>query len=652
MKTIPLIPFKFTAHYILENLSNTGRTKKQILSFAIDAGIVAFSVWAAFSLRLGQPYSYLQNIWYLLLFLPPLTVLMFAGLGIYRWVVRASSSRQFEQLIKGAIASSAALLSLLYLFPVTYAPRSVFFIYGLILVTLTMGVRAVWARIHNTGIENNGKPVAIYGAGAAGRQLVSLMRLSNEYHPVIFLDDSYALIGSTLSGLNICNPKHPNITQVFKKHEIAEIIMAMPSIQGERYSKLLRSAEQFHVPIKTIPSITDIVSGKSSPDDIRTIKLEDLLGRAPVEPDQNLLIKNIKGKRVLITGAGGSIGSELCRQILSLEPASLVLLDNSEPSLYKVEQELIALKSNQTVNTVVITALGSITDDKRVSEIFNLYKPETVYHAAAYKHVPMVEAHPFEGVKTNVLGTRNLVLQAEKHRVETFVFISTDKAVRPTNVMGATKRIAELILQSKAAEPDQKTTYCMVRFGNVLGSSGSVIPLFKNQIAQGGPVTVTHPDMTRYFMTISEAVSLVIQAGSMAKGGEVFLLDMGNPVKIVDLAKAMIRLHGLKVLDRKRATYDPDLVSRDIEIIFTGIRPGEKLFEELLIDKNSSRATSHKKIKKGHEAFSRYAVLEKNCLQQLIEAGKADDIISLEKLLSENVSGYQKKASFEIIHSN
>ncbi len=315
LKGLPALPFKFTASFIRENLSNTGRTRKQILSFGIDAGIVAFCVWAAFSLRLGQPYTNLNNIWHLMLLLPPVTVFLFAGLGVYRWVVRASSSREYEQLIKGGLASSMILLSVLYLFPITFAPRSVFLIYGLLMLIGVIGARVVWARIHNSDVENAGKPVAIYGAGAAGRQLVSLMRLSSEYHPEFFLDDSYALIGSTIAGLVVYNPKNPSTEHHLKTHAIEEIILALPSASGDRYSKLLQSVEVFGLPIKTTPPITEIVSGKSSPDEIREIKLEDLLGRASVEPNIELLRKNITGKRVTVTGAGGSIGSELCRKI-------------------------------------------------------------------------------------------------------------------------------------------------------------------------------------------------------------------------------------------------------------------------------------------------------------------------------------------------
>lgn len=638
IKGLPALPFKFTASFIRDNLSNTGRTRKQILSFSIDAGFVAFCVWAAFSLRLGQPYTNLANIWHLMLLLPPVTVFIFAGLGVYRWVVRASSSREYEQLIKGSLVSSMLLLLVLYLFPITFAPRSVFLIYGVLLVLLVISARVAWARIHNRDAEKSGKPIAIYGAGAAGRQLVSLMRLSNEYHPEFFLDDSYALIGSTIAGLPVYNPKNPTVSNHLKTYAVEEIVLALPSTTGDRYSQLLLSVEQFGLPIKTTPPITEIVSGRSSPDEIREIKLEDLLGREQVEPDVELLSKNITGKTVLVTGAGGSIGSELCRQIASLKPACIVLFDNSEPSLYLIDQQLNGLKLSGDLSATVYACLGTVTDSARLEELFNKFKPDTVYHAAAYKHVPMVESNPFEAVKTNIFGTKNMVLAAERHHVKVFVSISTDKAVRPTNIMGATKRVAELVLQGKAAVKGQKTIFCMVRFGNVLGSSGSVVPLFKKQIKLGGPVTVTHPEVTRYFMTIPEAVSLVIQAGSMADGGEVFVLDMGEPVKIVDLAEAMIKLHGLSSTNKVGAgiVRGPN----EIEVKFVGMRPGEKLYEELLINLESSTMTEHVKIRKALEEFYGYSNLENECLNKLHSAIDNNDVEGLRDLFHIFVHGF------------
>lgn len=605
IKGLPALPFKFTASFIRDNLSNTGRTRKQILSFAIDAGLVAFCVWAAFSLRLGQPYTNLTNIWHLMLLLPPITVFIFAGLGVYRWVVRASSSREYEQLLKGGLVSSMILLLVLYLFPITFAPRSVFLIYGVLLVLSVISARVTWARIHNSDAEKSGKPIAIYGAGAAGRQLVSLMRLSNEYHPEFFLDDSYALIGSTIAGLPVFNPKDPSVSNHLKTYAVEEIVLALPSTTGDRYSQLLLSVEQFGLPIKTTPPITEIISGRSSPDEIRGIKLEDLLGREQVEPDVELLSKNITGKTVLVTGAGGSIGSELCRQIALLKPIRLIMFDNSEPSLYHIDQELAETIEANGLSLDLVPALGSVTDVARLEQIFNKYKPVTVYHAAAYKHVPMVEANPFEGVQTNVFGTRNTAEIAEKYNAEAFVFISTDKAVRPTNIMGATKRISEIVINTIAEKEGQKTKFSMVRFGNVLGSSGSVIPKFQKQIENGGPVTVTHKEMTRYFMMIPEAVSLVIQAGAMSEGGEVYLLDMGVPVKVWDLACAMVRLKGksVKILD------DGVINKSEILVKETGIRPGEKLFEELLIALDKTEATAHAKIFKANES-QRLAVIE------------------------------------------
>ncbi|MCB1757208.1 MAG: polysaccharide biosynthesis protein [Gammaproteobacteria bacterium] len=599
MKGFPAIPFNHTARFLFENLSNTGRTKKQLLSFAIDGGISAFSIWAAYSLRLGLPYTDLNNIWHLLLLMPAITVLTFAALGIYRWVVRTSTGRELEQIVKGAIISSTVLLIVLYLFPSTSAPRSIFAIYGALLIILSISVRMVWAKLHNFGVERQGKPVAVYGAGSAGRQLVTLMRLSSEYCPQFYLDDSHSLIGSTIMGLHVYNPKRADLHQLLKKHAIEELVMAMPSVQGERYSRILIDLQIHNIPLKTVPSVTDIVSGKKCPDEVRELKLEDLLGRSPVEPDQGLMAKTTRGKRILVTGAGGSIGSELCRQLLELKPQSMILFDNSEAALYQIEQTLLERAEKKNLKTPIIPRLGSVADANRLEEVFSKYQPQTVYHAAAYKHVPMVEANPFEGMKTNLFGTKTLVETAEKFLTETFVFISTDKAVRPTNVMGASKRLSEIVINTHAELKNQKTRFCIVRFGNVLGSSGSVIPKFTDQIKKGGPVTVTHRDMTRYFMTISEAVSLVIQAGAMSQGGEVYLLDMGEPVKIWDLAKAMIKLKGKSV---RLADNGNTLFADSIEIRETGIRPGEKLFEELLITLDNATPTAHPKIFKADES--------------------------------------------------
>jgi len=639
LKGLSFIPFKSTLSFLFENLSKTGRTKKQLLSFAIDASMVTFCLWSAFSLRLGEPYSDFLNIAHLLVLLPPITVLIFGGLGVYRWIVRASSRRQFEQLVKGAILSSMALLTLLYLYPVTFAPRSVFVIYGVLLVVSTVGVRLVWAKIHNGAVESQGIPVAIYGAGAAGRQFVNLVRLSDEYHPRLFLDDNAELSGGEVSGMRVYCPSDPNTAQVLAKYEIEAIIVAISSISGSAYARLVSSVARFKLPVKTIPSIHDIVSGKSSPDDVREIRLEDLLGRHPVKADPVLLKKNITGKRVLVTGAGGSIGSELCRQIAQFGPERLILLDHAEPSLYLIDKSLREQGIGQTIK--LTACLASVTDASRIDRLMREHKPHTVYHAAAYKHVPMVEQNPFEGVKTNVFGTLNLVEACETHGVDTFVMVSTDKAVRPTNVMGATKRLAELIVQAKAASADQRLTLSMVRFGNVLGSSGSVIPLFRQQIEAGGPVTVTHPEMTRYFMLIPEAVSLVIQAGAMAKGGELFLLDMGKPVKILDLAKTMIKLHGLNYCMSATDSSEGDM-GKEIPIKLIGIRPGEKLHEELLIDDQSFK-TQHPKILRANESFVDAATLESNVIARLHAALHQEDVDQLKQILADFVSGYPDK---------
>ena len=646
------MPFRFSTKYILDNLSKTRRTKKQILSFAIDAGIVAFCLWSAFSLRYGEVYSDISNIPHLVLILPPATVLIFAGLGVYRWVVRTSSRRQFEQLLKGSLISAFILQTLLYLSPYTNAPRSVFIIYGVLIILTSVGVRLLWARVQNSDLELSGKPIVIYGAGAAGRQLVNLMKLSNDYHPEFFLDDDENLSEQLVSGVKVFNPNKIDIEKTLRKYEIDEVILAMPSLRGKSYSDKLKYLERFNLPVKTTPTIEEIVSGKSSPDEVRDIKLEDLLGRDPVQPDTKLFSEKIHNKRILVTGAGGSIGSELCRQILKFRPQALILYDNSEPSLYAIDQELKSTFPESY--RLIVPCLGSVTDRARLNQVFQKHNPNTVYHAAAYKHVHLVESNPFEGVKTNVLGTRNVIDVSEKYHTNSFVMISTDKAVRPTNIMGASKRVAELTVQGRAANPEQCMKLSMVRFGNVLGSSGSVVPLFKKQISNGGPVTVTHPEMIRYFMLIPEAVSLVLQAGAMAQGGEVFLLEMGKPVKITDLAKAMIRLHGFQYYEdiNSESTRKNREDTGFIEIKYTGIRDGEKLFEELLIDGNSTK-TDHPKIYKAIEPFFESKKFEVYLKEIELAIEKEDEDI-LKSVFNQIVSGYKNETNRldESVHAN
>ena len=468
--------------------------------------------------------------------------------------------------------------------------------------------------------------VLIYGAGNAGRQLAAAMTNSHEMRVVGFLDDDDRLHGHVLNGLSIYSPA--DLPGLVTSLQVSTVLLAIPSVSRHRRNEMIAQMLRAHVQVRTLPAVSELAQGMVSTSDLRELDIDDLLGREPVAPNHILLGRNITDKVVLVTGAGGSIGSELCRQILSVNPSTLVLIEQSEFALYEIQQELQEKIEDNA--TLLVPVLASVRDAQRLNEIFADWKPDTVYHAAAYKHVPLVEHNPIEGIRNNTLGTLTAARAAAEHGVSDFVLISTDKAVRPTNIMGASKRLAEMALQALAATAP-KTRFSMVRFGNVLGSSGSVVPKFRRQIRDGGPITLTHPDITRYFMTIPEAAQLVIQAGAMAKGGDVFVLDMGDPVKIMDLATRMIELSGLCVRDEN----NPE---GDIEIEITGLRPGEKLFEELLIG-NNPRPTSHPRIMKAHEEFVAWPVLLEK-LQQLESLLEQRNVEGTKELLTELVSGY------------
>ncbi|WP_445427637.1 polysaccharide biosynthesis protein [Alishewanella sp. HL-SH05] len=470
--------------------------------------------------------------------------------------------------------------------------------------------------------NNNGHKtrVLIYGAGSSGRQLAQALLNGEQYHPVMFVDDDTTLQRSTILGIPVSSPD--GIASLIKQKNIGRVLLAMPSASRSRRRDVLDQLEELPIPVLSIPGMSDVVNGSMRIDELQDVKIEDLLGRDPVAPKLKLLNANIKGKVVMVTGAGGSIGSELCRQIIRCEPITLLLFELSEYGLYAIEQELKNFILQEGLDVTLIPVMGTVQRQNRLETVMRTFKVNTVYHAAAYKHVPLVEYNVVEGVRNNVFGTWFTADAAIKAGVETFVLVSTDKAVRPTNVMGASKRLAELVLQA-LAQYQTKTRFCMVRFGNVLGSSGSVVPLFREQIRKGGPVTITHKDIIRYFMTIPEAAQLVIQAGAMGKGGDVFVLDMGEPVKISDLAKRMIHLMGLEVQDEQH----PD---GDIELRYTGLRPGEKLYEELLVG-NNVRKTEHSRIMAADEVCLTWPEMQ-HLLQRLDKACDefaVEDIIAL-----------------------
>jgi FlaA1/EpsC-like NDP-sugar epimerase len=611
------------------------RPAKRVVVLTVDAALCVLTVWLAFYLRLGEWVrlagdSYWQPLWAVVVSLA-VALPIFVVNGFYRAIFRYSGLSALMTVMKAIAVYALLFASVFTAFGVDGVPRTVGLIQPMLLL-LTVGASRMLARFWLGGLYRNQlKMVAlprvlIYGAGNAGRQLAGAMANSHEMRVVGFLDDDDRLHGHVLNGLSIYSPA--DLPGLVNSLQVSTVLLAIPSVSRHRRNEMIAQMLRAHVQVRTLPAVSELAQGMVSTSDLRELDIDDLLGREPVSPNHILLGKNISDKVVLVTGAGGSIGSELCRQILAVAPTTLVLVEQSEFALYEIQQEL--QEKADTDRTLLVPVLASVRDAQRLRDIMADWKPDTVYHAAAYKHVPLVEHNPIEGIRNNTLGTLTAARIATEVGVTDFVLISTDKAVRPTNIMGASKRLAEMALQALAAT-SSKTRFSMVRFGNVLGSSGSVVPKFRRQIRDGGPITVTHPDMTRYFMTIPEAAQLVIQAGAMAKGGDVFVLDMGDPVKIFDLATRMIELSGLCV----RSENNPD---GDIEIEITGLRPGEKLFEELLIG-NHPRPTSHPRIMKAHEEFLAWPLLQDK-LQQLEALLDRRDVEGTKELLIELVAGY------------
>lgn len=565
------------------------RSLKRLLSVFADVCFLIGSLIAAYLLTQKIGDSDVPDIALSFAITLPITLIVFTKLGLYRAVIRYIGQHALGAVLTG-IVSSAVVLMLLFSATGVHDKGNLIFVYA-VLAMLTSGGLRLLARMF-LGQRNNGhkERVLIYGAGSSGRQLAQALMNGEQYHPVLFVDDDTTLQRSTILGIPVGSPA--NISTQVKAFNISRILLALPSASRARRREVLDTLEALPVPVQSVPGMSDLVSGGMRIDELQDVKIEDLLGRDPVNPSDRLIKANTQGKVVMVTGAGGSIGSELCRQIIICKPEMLVLFELSEFALYNIEQELKAYVGQKALTVKVVPVLGSVLDLSRLNQVMSKFKVTTVYHAAAYKHVPLVEFNVIEGIRNNVFGTWNTAEAAIASGVETFVLISTDKAVRPTNVMGASKRLAELVLQALAMR-QTVTRFCMVRFGNVLGSSGSVVPLFREQIRRGGPVTVTHKDIIRYFMTIPEAAQLVIQAGAMGEGGDVFVLDMGEPVKISDLARRMIHLMGLEVKDDVHP-------NGDIEIHFSGLRPGEKLYEELLIG-GEELSTEHPRIMKANE---------------------------------------------------
>lgn len=609
------------------------RWAKRVIVLLVDVGLCVLTVWLAYYLRLGEFVALSGNALYAVGAAIAVALPVFIVSGLYRAIFRYGG---WPALL--AVARAVGIYGLLYAsiftaIGVPGVPRTVGIIQPILLLLFVGASRAlarVWLgdRYHSILKRASRSRVLIYGAGTTGRQLAAAMANSHEMQVAGFLDDDDRLHGHVLNGQPIYDPN--DLHDLVAARGVSDVLLAMPRISRARRNCILNQIRSAQVSVRTLPCLNDLAQGRVSVSDLRELEIDDLLGRDPVTPNHILMAKNIVGKVVLVTGAGGSIGSELCRQILNTGPAKLLLVELSEFALYAIHLELEGRLEVEGRQELLVPLLASVQDAGRMHEIMSTWHPDTVYHAAAYKHVPLVEHNPVAGIRNNVLGTLCTAQAAAENGVADFVLISTDKAVRPTNIMGASKRLAEMVLQALAAA-NSGTKFSMVRFGNVLGSSGSVVPRFRQQIRDGGPVTLTHRDITRYFMTIPEAAQLVIQAGAMGKGGDVFVLDMGESVRIMDLARRMVELSGLVVKDEE----NPD---GDIEIEVTGLRPGEKLYEELLIG-DHPQPTKHSRIMKAHEDFLPWSVLEPR-LSALLAAMAVSDVEMVRLILQELVSGY------------
>ncbi|HHW77976.1 MAG TPA: polysaccharide biosynthesis protein [Xanthomonadaceae bacterium] len=624
---------------MLEQFLNLPATIRRALLIVGDTVAVLIAVWASFAIRLGDWWPYLlQDVVWLFPLAVFIVIPTFAAVGLYRPILRYADESLFYTIVLGASAGILLMIAVWVFLRAGLVPRSSWLICWLVLTALVGGGRLVLRRYLRRRFRSTAQrtPVIVYGAGEAGAQLVNALRYSAEFVPVVFVDDNPRLWGSVVLGLKVRAPF--KLPRLVARHEAGLILLALPSTSHRRRREILESLAGLSARVMALPTLAELTSGARRIDEFREIDVEDILGRDSVQPNETLLRARVGDKAVMVTGAGGSIGAELCRQILALRPRRLVLFERSEYALYSIEQELGAMLANMGQPPVeLIPLLGSVSHRRRLQVAMERFGIQTVYHAAAYKHVPIVERNPIEGVRNNVFGTLHAAEAAIAAGVETFVLVSSDKAVRPTNVMGATKRLAELILQGLAGE-GSATRLCMVRFGNVLDSSGSVVPLFREQIRKGGPVTVTHPEVERYFMTIPEAAQLVIQASAMAQGGDLFLLDMGESVRIFDLARRMIRLSGLEVRDEEH----PD---GDIEVRFTGLRSGEKLREELLIGADDL-PTAHPMIRRAREGHPPWPAI-RDCLERLDAAARAFEYPAVRAILREAVAEYQPENGIE-----
>ena len=627
---------------MMQSILDWPRWLKRLAVIAMDATLAVLAMWLAFSLRLDLLHRPVGAQWLLYALAPLMAIPIFAWMGLYRAIFRYTGFAALTTTAKAIGIYALLLIAVLHWtpWPAVVIPRSMGILQPLIFLLL-VGTSRAMARFWLAGQFGSRARGAqgrllIYGAGSAGVQTAAALRSgSHPYALAGFIDDDPQKVGRSINDLRVFAPAQ--LPALLARERVTDILLALPSTSRQRRNQIIASLQPLPVHIRTLPGLADLASGRVTVADFHELDIEDLLGREPVAPQPAMLHRALAGKSILVTGAGGSIGSELCRQILREGPAQLVLVDHNEFGLYTIHRELDELRAQHTANTQLVPLLGNVRDATHMAAVLTTHQPDTVYHAAAYKHVPLVEANPAEGIANNVLGTLTLARAAQAQGVARFVLVSTDKAVRPTSIMGASKRLAEMVLQALAdqqihegkqgSQGSQGTCFAMVRFGNVLGSSGSVVPLFRQQIAAGGPITVTHEEVTRYFMTIPEAAQLVLHAGAMAEGGEVFVLDMGQPVKIIDLARRMVALSG-------RTVRDAGHPEGDIEILITGLRPGEKLYEELLIGDNPV-GTGHPRIMKAREEFMPWGALTPHLdlLREAIRRDETDAITTLVRQL-------------------
>ena len=609
------------------------RVVKRLIMMFVDVLLIVTILTLSLSMRLGEWFWPQGDLVYLLFFAPLVAIPIFIKFGLYRAIVRYIGFKALWVIVQAVSLYALVWGVIVLLSGAQGVPRSVILINWILGMLLIGGSRIIgrwWfsdKKSYSVNAFDKRKNVLVYGAGSAGIQLATALTYSQELNPIAFIDDEPTLSNHQIMGLKVHSSN--NLGELVASMKIEEVLLAIPSVSRNRRNEIINNLEPYPVLVRTVPGVSELAQGKLKINDLNVVSINDLLGRDPVPPNQNYLRSDITDKVVMVTGAGGSIGSELCRQIIQLQPKKIVLFEQNEFSLYTIDQELI--QKNLKIDIAPI--LGSVLDSKQVERVCKTFSVQTIYHAAAYKHVPMIELNNFSGIENNIFGTLSCAEAAVLSNVDTFVLISTDKAVRPTNIMGATKRFSEMILQALSKKyNDKATNFSMVRFGNVLDSSGSVIPLFKKQIKEGGPVTVTDPAIIRYFMTIPEAAQLVIQAGAMSKGGDVFVLDMGEPVKILNLAKKMIHLSGLNVKDSNNP-------NGDIEILFTGLRPGEKLYEELLIG-DSVLETEHQLILRSNEEMLPWSDL-KLILNKLKTSVDKQNLEGARQALIEAVPGYK-----------